>query len=65
VLTLVIGEDVLIVPAECNKQDSAQMTALGVVQRSQHECRIDKVADPVAFFLALKRSEPVSRMQKE
>jgi hypothetical protein len=65
VLARVTAKDVLIVPAECNKQDGAKMTALGVVQRNQHECRIDKVADPVAFFVGLKRSEPVSRMAKE
>jgi hypothetical protein len=65
VLARVAGKDVLIVPAECNKQDGAMMTALGVVQRNQYECRIDKVADPVAFFVGLKRSEPVSRMVRE
>ena len=41
------------------------MAALGVVQRNQFECRIDKVADPVAFFVGLKRSEPVARMVRE
>jgi hypothetical protein len=65
VLVRVTGKDVLIVPSECNKQDPAKMTALGVVQRNQYECRIDKVADPVAFFVALERSEPVSRMARE
>ena len=65
VLARVTAKDVLIVPAECNKQDGAKMTALGVVQRNQYECRIDKVADPVAFFVGLRRSEPVSRMARE
>ena len=65
VLARVTGNDVLIVPAECNKQDSARMAALGVVQRNQFECRIDTVADPVAFFVGLKRSAPVSRMVRE
>jgi hypothetical protein len=65
VLAQVTGNDVLIVPAECNEQDAARMTALGVVQRNQYECRIDKVADPAAFFVGLKRSEPVSRMARE
>ena len=41
------------------------MSSLGVVQRNQFECRIDKVADPVAFFVGLKRSEPVARMVRE
>jgi hypothetical protein len=66
VLARVTGpKEVVIVPAECNKQDSAAMAALGVVQRNQFECRIDKVADPVAFFVGLKRSAPVSRMVRE
>ena len=41
------------------------MATLGVVPRNQYECRIDKVADPVAFFVGLRRSEPVSRMARE
>jgi len=65
VLARVTPKDVLIVPAECNKQDAAKMAALGVVQRNQYECRIDKVADPVALFVGLKLSEQVSRMTKE
>jgi len=65
VLARVTARDVLIVPAECNKQDGPKMTALGVVQRNQYECRIDKVADPVAFFVGLKRGEPASRMEKK
>jgi len=52
-------------PAECHKQDEAKMTALGVVRVNQYECRIDKVADVAAFFLGLKRSEPVSHMVRE
>ena len=66
VLARVISpNEVVIVPAECNKQDVARMAALGVVPRNQFECRIDKVADPVAFFVGLKRSAPVSRMVRE
>ena len=66
VLARVTGpKELVIVPAECSKQDSAKMAALGVVQRNQFECRIDKVADPVAFFVGLKRSKPVSRMVRE
>lgn len=57
--------EVVIVPAECNKQDNTKMAALGVVQRNQFECRIDQVADPVAFFVGLKRSAPVSRMVRQ
>jgi hypothetical protein len=65
VLARVSGKDVLVVPAECNRQDAAKMAVLGVVQRTQFECRIDNVADPVTFFVGLKRSEPVSRMARE
>ena len=65
VVARVTAKDVLVVPAECNKQDGAKMAALGVVQRNQYECRIDKVADPVAFFVGLKRGEPVSRMARK
>ena len=65
VLARVTARDLLVVPAECNKQDTAKMATLGVVPRNQYECRIDKVADPVAFFVGLRRSEPVSRMARE
>ena len=58
-------KEIVIVPAECSKQDAAKMQALGVVPRNQFECRIDKVGDPVAFFVGLKRSAPVSRMVRE
>lgn len=65
VLFHISGKEALVVPAECSKQNAAKMASLGVVQRNQFECRIDKVADPVAFFTGLKRSEPVARMVRE
>ena len=65
VVTRVTGKEVVIVPAECAKQDKAKMDALGVVQRNQYECRIDKVTDPAAFFAGLAFSPPVSRMVRE
>lgn len=65
ILFRVAGKDATVIPAECNKQDAAKMAALGVVQRNQFECRIDKVADPVAFFAGLTRSAPVARMVRE
>jgi hypothetical protein len=58
-------KEVVVIPTECNKQDAAKMQALGVVQRGEFECRIDKVADPIAFFVGLKRREPMSRMVRE
>lgn len=65
ILFRIAGKEAIVIPAECNKQDAAKMASLGVVQRNQLECRIDKVADPVAFFAGLKRSEPVARMVRE
>jgi hypothetical protein len=61
----VSGNGMLVIPAECARQDKAKMEALGVVQRNQYECRIDKVADPAAFFAGLAFSSPVSRMARE
>lgn len=65
ILFRIAGKEAIVIPAECNKQDAAKMAALGVVQRNQFECRIDKVTDPVAFFVGLTRSEPVARMVRE
>jgi len=65
VLVRTDGRELTVIPAECDKQDQAKMAALGVVKRNQFECRIDKVADPTAFFAGLKRSAPVSRMVRE
>jgi hypothetical protein len=65
VLARVTGNGVMIVPAECARQDKAKMDALGVVQVNQYECRIDKVADPAAFFAGLAFSPPISRMVRQ
>lgn len=65
VLFRISGKQAMVVPAECDKQDKAKMAALGVVQRNQFECRVDKVADPVAFFAGLTRSAPVAKMVRE
>jgi hypothetical protein len=65
VLVRTDGRELVAIPAECARQDKAKMAALGVVQVNQYECRIDRVADPAAFFAGLKRSEPVSRMVRE
>jgi hypothetical protein len=59
------GRELFSAPADCNKQDEATMTALGVVRRNDYECRIDKIADPAAFFKGLKRGEPITRMVRE
>jgi hypothetical protein len=64
-LVRVDGAQIVVTPIECNKQDDARMAALGVVRRSQYECGIDAVADPVAFFAGLKPGDPVSRMVRQ
>ena len=65
VLFRIAGNEALVIPTECDKQDQAKMLALGVDIRSKLECRIDKVADPAAFFAGLKQSEAVSKMVRE
>src|SRR5207244_3723893 len=65
VVVRVGSNGMLVIPAECARQDVKKMEALGVVQRNQYECRIDKVADPAAFFAGLAFSAPVSRMMRE
>jgi major membrane immunogen (membrane-anchored lipoprotein) len=61
-LLRVDGRQIIVTPIECNKQDDARMVSLGVVRRTDYECRVDAVADPVGFFAGLKASDPVSRM---
>ncbi len=65
ILFRITGKEAMVIPAECNKQDAAKMASLGVVQRNQFECRIDKVADPAAFFAGLKRSQPLAKMVRD
>ena len=65
VVTRVSSNGMLVVPAECAKQDKSKTDALGVVQRNQYECRIDKVAEPAAFFAGLTLSPSVSRMVRQ
>jgi hypothetical protein len=61
-LAQIRDKDVLVVPIECNKQDGARMAALGIVRRTEYECRIEKLPDLLGFFRELKRSEPSGRM---
>jgi len=65
VLFRISGNEALVVPAECDKQEQARMQALGVEIRGRYECRIDQITDAVAFFSSLKLSEPVSKMVRE
>lgn len=62
ILVRATGKEVAIIPADCDKQDQAKLREAGVEISGQHECRIDKVADPAAFFAQLKRGESVSKM---
>ncbi len=65
VVTRIVASGMTVIPAECDRQDGKTMDALGVSRRNQYECRIDKVADPAAFFAGLTFSAPVSRMVRE
>ena len=65
VLFRVTGNEALVVPAECDKQDQAQMKALGVDIRARFECHIDGIADAAAFFAGLKLSAPISKMVRK
>ena len=65
VLFRISGNEALVVPAECDKQDQARMAALGVEIRGRYECRIDRVVDPAAFFAGLKQSPPISKMVRQ
>jgi hypothetical protein len=62
VIRIASPKEAIVTPVECNKQDEATMAALGVVRLDRFECRIDKVADPAAFFTVVTRSRPVSRI---
>jgi hypothetical protein len=59
------GREALVYVVECDQQDKAMLAAAHVEIRGQYECFIDNVADPAAFFAALKRSDPPSRMVRE
>jgi hypothetical protein len=59
------GPQITVTPLDCNKQDDARMAALGVVRRSEHECGIDAVKDPLAFFAGLKPDAASSRMVRQ
>jgi hypothetical protein len=59
------GREALVYVVECDKQDKAMLAAARVEVRGQYECFIDNVADPAAFFAALKRSDLPSRMVRE
>jgi hypothetical protein len=65
VLFRISRDEALVIPAECDKQDQAKLVALGVEIRNKLECRIDKMADPVAFFAGLQTGASISKLVKE
>lgn len=60
----IAGNEAFIYVPDCNDQDKAQLEKLGVAM-GQFECRIDRLADPVAFFGSLTLGEPASKLVRE
>jgi len=60
----IAGNEAFIYAPDCDKQDKAQLEKLGVAI-GQFECRIDRVADPAAFFASLTLGEPSSKLVRE
>ncbi len=59
------GSNVQVYAPQCDNQDKAKLTALGVTLRGKYECVIDAVADPAALFAALDIGPVVSMMVRE
>ncbi len=64
VVVRVAGNEAFIYVPDCEKQDKAQLEKLGVAI-GQFECKIDRVADPAAFFASLTLGEPTSKFVRE
>jgi len=60
----ITGNEALIYVPDCDKQDKAQLDKLGI-EIGRFECRIDRVADPAAFFASLTLGEPTSKLVRE
>jgi len=60
----IAGNEAFIYVPDCDKQDKAQLEKLGVAI-GQFACRIDRVADPAAFFASLTLGEPSSKLVRE
>jgi hypothetical protein len=58
------GDEVLAYAADCNKQDQERMQSIGVEVR-RYECKIDRVADPLAFFVGLAFDPPTSKLVRK
>ena len=64
VVVRVAGNEAFMYAPDCDKQDKAQLEKLGVAI-GQFECKIDRVADPAAFFASLPLGEPTSKLVRE
>jgi hypothetical protein len=64
VVVHIAGNEAFIYVPDCHDQDKAQLERLGVAI-GQFECRIDRVADPAAFFSSLTLGEPTSKLVRE
>src|SRR5262245_27309183 len=64
VVVRVAGNEAFIYFPDCDKQDKANLEKLGVAI-GQFECRIDRVADPAAFFASLTLGQPTSKVVRE
>jgi hypothetical protein len=60
----IAGNETFVYVPDCDKQDKAKLEKLGVVI-GQFECKIDRVADPTAFFSSLTLGEPTSKLVRE
>lgn len=64
VMLRIHGNEVLGFAPQCDDQNAAKMTALGVVIHD-HECKIDAVADPAALFAHLKFGPPTMKLVRQ
>ncbi|HEY6994380.1 MAG TPA: hypothetical protein VH397_11770 [Xanthobacteraceae bacterium] len=64
VLRMAGGEAVVYVP-QCDAQDKAALTAVGVEVNGQHECVLDRVGDAAGLFKRLALGDPVSKLVRE
>jgi hypothetical protein len=58
------GKSVLVYAPDCDKQDKDRMAKLAV-EISNHECKLDRIADAKAFFSTVDIGQPTSKMERE
>lgn len=59
------GKETFLYLPQCDAQDTALLSAHGVIFRDRLECSIDGVRDPAKLFAALSAGEPNSKMVPE